>query len=187
LMAAGCHRSKCHIGRIEDRENTTKTRRARRLADPLRALCPTGRLRAASAVHRATRIPAPEPAVSRDINLALTPSPHHAKMLTVHYACRGEGMDTITVSIPSAWIQGTGLDRNGLREVVMLGLRQWRQQHPQEINARVIRTLLGTGRIKHLAPSLVESAAPDDARQTPPILPGPAVSEILVAQRRGEL
>jgi hypothetical protein len=98
-------------------------------------------------------------------------------------------METITVSIPSDWIQGTGLDRNGLREVVMLGLRQWRQQHPQETNARVIQTLLGTGRIKHLAPLLVESesAALDDARQTPPILPGPTVSEILVAQRRGEL
>jgi hypothetical protein len=108
-------------------------------------------------------------------------------MLTVHYACRGEGMDTITVSIPSDWIQEAGLDRNGLREVVMLGLRQWREQHPQETDARVIQTLLGTGRIKHLAPALVESAAPDDPRQTPPTLPGPAVSEILVAERRGEL
>ena len=96
-------------------------------------------------------------------------------------------METITVSIPSDWIQGTGLDPIGLREVVRLGLRQWRQQHPQEINARVIQTLLGTGRIKHLAPSLDNSAASDDARQAPPTLPGPAVSEILVAQRRGEL
>ena len=96
-------------------------------------------------------------------------------------------MDTITVSIPSDWIQGTGLDRNGLREVVMLGLRQWRQQQPQDSNARVIQALLGTGRVKHLAPSLVENTAPVDARQTPPTLPGPAVSEILVAQRRGEL
>ena len=96
-------------------------------------------------------------------------------------------METITVSIPSDWIQGTGLDRNGLREVVMLGLQQWRQQHPQDANARVIQTLLATSRIKHLVPSLVESAVPDDARQAPPTLPGPAVSEILVAQRRGEL
>jgi len=96
-------------------------------------------------------------------------------------------METITVSIPSDWIQGTGLDRNGLREVVRLGLRQWRQQQPQDANARVIQTLLATGRVKHLASALVESAAPDDARQAPPTLPGPAVSEILVAQRRGEL
>ena len=96
-------------------------------------------------------------------------------------------METITVSIPSDWIQGTGLDRNGLREVVRLGLRQWRQQQSQDANARVIQTLLATGRVKHLAPALVESAAPDDARQAPPTLPGPAVSEILVAQRRGEL
>jgi hypothetical protein len=95
-------------------------------------------------------------------------------------------MEIITVRIPSDWIQGTGLDRNGLREVVMLGLRQWRQQHPQEINTRVIQTLLDTGRIKHLAPSLAESAASEDARQTPPTLPGPTVSEILVAQRQGE-
>jgi len=64
------------------------------------------------------------------------------------------------------------------------GLQQWRHQ-PQDINARVIQTLLATGRVKHLAPALVESAAPDDARQAPPTLPGPAVSEILVAQRRG--
>ena len=96
-------------------------------------------------------------------------------------------METITVSIPADWIQGMGLDRNGLREVVMLGLRQWRQQHPQDSNARVIQALLGTGRIKHLATSLVEIPEPDDARQTPPTLPGPAVSDILVAQRRGEL
>jgi len=96
-------------------------------------------------------------------------------------------METITVSIPSDWIQGTGLDRNGLREVVMLGLRQWRQQQPQDINARVIQTLLATGRIKHLAPALVECAAPDDTRQAPHTLPVPAVSEILVAQWRGEL
>jgi hypothetical protein len=95
-------------------------------------------------------------------------------------------METITVSIPSDWIQGTGLDRNGLREVVMLGLRQWRQQQSQGSNARVIQALLGTGRIKHLATSPVESPESDDARQTPPILPGPTVSEILLAQRRGE-
>jgi hypothetical protein len=51
----------------------------------------------------------------------------------------------------------------------------------------VIQTLLDTGRIKHLAPSLAESTVPDDARQTPSTLPGPAVSQILLAQRRGEL
>jgi len=59
--------------------------------------------------------------------------------------------------------------------------------HLQDTNAKMIQTLLGTGRIKHLASSLVENASPADARQTPPILPGPEVSEILVAQRRGEL
>ena len=57
----------------------------------------------------------------------------------------------------------------------------------QDTNAKVIQTLLCTGRIKHLASSLVENASPADALQTPPILPGPEVSEILVAQRRGEL
>lgn len=96
-------------------------------------------------------------------------------------------METVTVSIPSDWIEGMSLDRNRLREVIMLGLRQWRQQQPQDVNAKLIQTLLGTGRVKHLAPSLVEGAAPDDARQTPPTLPGQAVSEILIAQRRGEL
>lgn len=96
-------------------------------------------------------------------------------------------METVTVSIPSDWVQGMGLDPNGLREVMRLGLRQWRQQQPHDINARVIRTLLGTGRVKHLMASLVEVAAHDEMRQAPPTLPGPAVSEILIAQRRGEL
>jgi hypothetical protein len=99
----------------------------------------------------------------------------------------GVNMETITVSIPSDWVQGTGLDRNGLLEVVRLGLRQWQQQQPQDVNVKVIQTLLATGRIKHLAPTLVEKAVPDNARQAPPTLPGPSVSEILVAQRRGEL
>ena len=96
-------------------------------------------------------------------------------------------METVTVSIPADWIQDMGLDRNGLRQVVMLGLRQWRQQQPQDIDARVIQTLLRTGRVKHLATPLAESAALDNKRQTPPTLPGMAVSEIIVAQRRGEL
>lgn len=96
-------------------------------------------------------------------------------------------METITVRIPSDWVQGMGLDLNGLRQVVMLGLRQWRQQQPQDINARVIQTLLGTGRVKHLATALVESAAADEERQAPLTLAGPSVSEIIVAQRRGEL
>ncbi len=96
-------------------------------------------------------------------------------------------METITVSIPSDWVQGAGLDLNGLRQVVMLGLRQWRQQQPQGVNARVIQTLLSTGRVKHLATPLVEGTALDDERQIPPTLPGLPVSEIIVAQRRGEL
>lgn len=96
-------------------------------------------------------------------------------------------METITVSIPSAWIQGTELDPSGLRQVVMLGLRQWRQEQAQGINARVIQALLDTGRVKRLAIAPVESTEADEERQTPPALAGPAVSEILIAQRRGEL
>ncbi len=96
-------------------------------------------------------------------------------------------METITVSIPSDWVQGIGLDPSGLRQVVRLGLREWRQQQAKGVNARVIQTLLRTGRVKHLVTPLVESAALDDERQIPPTLPGPAVSEIIVAQRRGEL
>ncbi|MCX6032548.1 MAG: hypothetical protein NT169_25050 [Chloroflexi bacterium] len=96
-------------------------------------------------------------------------------------------METVTVSIPSDWVQGTGLDLNGLRQVVMLGLRQWRQQQPLDVNVRAIQALLRTGRVKHLMTPLVEGAALDDERQMPPTLPGPAVSEIIVAQRRGDL
>ena len=96
-------------------------------------------------------------------------------------------METVTVSIPADWVQDMGLDRNGLRQVVMLGLRQWRQQQPQGVDARVIQTLLRTGRVKHLVTPQIEGVALDDERQIPPTLPGLAVSEIIVAQRRGEL
>jgi hypothetical protein len=34
---------------------------------------------------------------------------------------------------------------------------------------------------------LVEGDGTDAERQVPPVLPGPPVSEILIAQRRGEL
>jgi hypothetical protein len=52
-----------------------------------------------------------------------------------------------------------------------------------------VEALVSTGRIRHLT-SLVGSSVDIDTeepRQVPPTIAGPPVSEILIAQRRGEL
>jgi predicted DNA-binding antitoxin AbrB/MazE fold protein len=49
--------------------------------------------------------------------------------------------------------------------------------------SRVVRTLLSTGRVRHLA---AEPEKPGE-RQSPPMLPGPSLSEIIVAQRQSEI
>jgi hypothetical protein len=90
----------------------------------------------------------------------------------------------ITITVPSAWLEG--LDENDLRTALHLGLAQIRQQRddPARTN-QVIQVLRNTGRIHHLSTSAPEP--PDRARQPPPALPGMPVSEILIAQRRGEV
>jgi len=97
-------------------------------------------------------------------------------------------MDTITLKIPADWLEGLSIDQDGLRQALMLGLAQLRQQQiAQDTTVRVVQVLLGTGRVRHLSPSLLESKGVDTDRQAPPTLPGLPVSEILIAQRRGEL
>jgi hypothetical protein len=97
-------------------------------------------------------------------------------------------MDTITVTIPSDWLEGESVSQDDLRQALKLGLTQLRQQQSAEdTTERVIQALLRTGQIKHLSAKLVDDEGQDSERQAPPSLPGPAVSEILIAQRRGAL
>ena len=95
---------------------------------------------------------------------------------------------TITVTIPARWAQDLEVDQVLLRQALMLGLAQIRNRHPpQDIGARPLQALLSTGRVRRLAAELVPNDATGLERQSPPALPGPPVSEILIAQRRGEL
>lgn len=97
-------------------------------------------------------------------------------------------MDTITLTIPADWVEGETLDQEALRQALKLGLIQLRQQQAvQETVNHVVQVLLRTGRIKHLSATLVDGAEVSHDRQPPPTLPGPPVSEILIAQRRREL
>ncbi len=97
-------------------------------------------------------------------------------------------METITLTIPTAWLKGQTLSQDELRQALQLGLDQLhhRQQAAQESAETVIETLLHTGRVKHLtfSPDEAETAPVD--RQPPPTLAGPPLSDILIAQRRGE-
>jgi hypothetical protein len=92
-------------------------------------------------------------------------------------------METITLTIPTAWLQGASLNPDELRQALQLGLAQL--QHQQTEQGRVNQALLNTGFIRHLA--VIETDESDAPRQPPPVLPGPPVSEILIAQRRNEL
>ena len=80
------------------------------------------------------------------------------------------------------------MDRDELRQALMLGLTQLAQrQASTDIAEQVVLALLSTGRVRHLSAGLVKDEGTDAGRQTPPTLPGLPVSEILIAQRRGEL
>ena len=95
---------------------------------------------------------------------------------------------TITVTIPARWAQDLEVDQVLLRQALMLGLAQMRNRRPlQDVGARPLQALLSTGRVRRLATELVPNDAAGPKRQSPPALPGPPVSEILIAQRRGEL
>jgi hypothetical protein len=94
---------------------------------------------------------------------------------------------TITLEIPEQWLQGLSVSQDELRQALMLGLEQLRQQQmPQSVPDRTVQILLSTGRIHRLSATLAEDKEPYAKRQPPPALPGPPASEILIAQRRGE-
>jgi hypothetical protein len=91
----------------------------------------------------------------------------------------------ITLSIPADWLGNQVLSQDDLRQALRLGLQLLRPQNTQrDTTAQVVQALLTTGRVRHLTGVRVDDIPP---RQTPPTLPGMPVSEIIVAQRRGEL
>ena len=95
---------------------------------------------------------------------------------------------TVTLTIPSNWLQGWTVGQDELRQALMLGLTQLRQrQTVLDTTERVVQVLLSTGRVRHLSATLTEDERAEAGRQPPPTLPGLPVSEILIAQRRGEL
>jgi hypothetical protein len=95
---------------------------------------------------------------------------------------------TITLTIPSDWLEGQLVDQDQLRQALLLGLAQLRQrQTALDAAVQVVQVLLATDRIHHLSAELVEGDGAGAERQVPPVLPGPPVSEILIAQRRGDL
>jgi len=97
-------------------------------------------------------------------------------------------MDTLTIRIPADWLQGMSLDPDDLREVVSLGLGQLRQKQAAENgNAQIVEALVATGRVRRWSVGPLENEDPRSERQTAPTLPGPSLSETIVAQRRGEL
>ena len=95
---------------------------------------------------------------------------------------------TITLTIPSNWLEGWTVNQDELHQALMLGLAQLGQrQAALDAAGEVVQVLLSTGRVRHLAPALVGDEGPDAGRQVPSTLPGLPVSDILIAQRRGEL
>jgi hypothetical protein len=95
---------------------------------------------------------------------------------------------TVTLTIPASWINEQPIDPAELRQAVQLALAQLHQQRAQsDSSEQVARALLSTGRIQHLQPALVAEEPGEYVYQSPPTLPGTPVSDILIAQRRGEL
>ena len=91
------------------------------------------------------------------------------------------------VPILAQWSDELSIDPSELRHALMLGLAQLRKrQQDQEIARQAVEALLSTGRARRL-PALPEDDEPRSPRRPPLKLPGTPVSEILIAQRRGEL
>lgn len=92
---------------------------------------------------------------------------------------------TTTITIPSSWLGDQDVNQDELYQALQLGLAQLRQQRAAQ--HKVVQALLKTGRVQRLTAVKADDEESQVARQAPPTLPGPPVSEILIAQRRGEL
>jgi hypothetical protein len=96
-------------------------------------------------------------------------------------------MDTTHVKVPASWLDDSELTEDELREVVTLGLAAFRRQQQARIDReRVEHVLQGTGRVQHLMAPFVADTNGGTVRQEPPALDGQPVSELLIAQRRGD-
>lgn len=102
-----------------------------------------------------------------------------------HEGMEAQMSNTITITIPSPWIEGLELDQDDLRQALQVGLAHLRQQQARQ-TTQVIQALLSTGRIRQLQLHLDMETPAMAERQTPPTLPDPPVSELIIAQR-GEL
>jgi hypothetical protein len=93
----------------------------------------------------------------------------------------------LEVTIPAEWVRELAIGQDELRQALMLGLAQLRQQREdQDVAQRAVQVLLSTGRVRRL-PSAPNNDEPAAERRKPLKLPGMPLSEILIAQRRGEL
>ena len=92
--------------------------------------------------------------------------------------------ETVQLTIPARWLEELSIDEDELRQAVMLGLSQLRQQREeQDVARQVVQALLDTGLVHHLSVPLPAGIEPDAERQDPPTLPDPPLSEIIIAQR----
>jgi hypothetical protein len=102
-----------------------------------------------------------------------------------------EILDTVAemdLPIITQWSKELSIRPSELRQALMLGLGELRrQQAEQDLSERIVQALLDTGLAEHLTEPLPEGIEPRAERQEPPTLPGPLASEIIIAQRRGEL
>ena len=93
-------------------------------------------------------------------------------------------METVTIDVPAELVQG--LDQDKLREALVLGLTQMRQQSAEHrVNTRMLEVLIGTRRVRHWSEVPSEASTTPYQRQPPPTLPDPSVSDTIIAQRRG--
>ena len=97
-------------------------------------------------------------------------------------------MEPVVVTIPPELVEELNInDPERLRQALILGLEQLRAERGQLSKSQLISALLETGHVRSLDPALVTpyEQSPSSARQEPPVLDGPPVSEIIIEQRRG--
>jgi len=93
--------------------------------------------------------------------------------------------DSITITIPAEWLEGLSLDEDELRAVLSIGLKELRRRQAMaDTDDPILKALLSTGLVSRLTLPLPEGIEPAAKRRPPLKLPGPPVSEILIAQRK---
>jgi hypothetical protein len=92
---------------------------------------------------------------------------------------------TVDITIPAEWLEGLKLDEDDLRTALRIGLEELRRrQAVVETDDPVLKALLSTGLVSRLTVPKPEGIEPATERRPPIKLPGPPVSEILIAQRK---